>query len=40
MHDLVIRNGRCFINGEFVECSIGVDGNRITHVAREVEKGR
>ncbi len=39
MHDLVIRNGRCFINGEFVECSIGVDGNRITHVAREVEKG-
>ncbi|KUJ92571.1 MAG: 5-methylthioadenosine/S-adenosylhomocysteine deaminase 2 [Archaeoglobus fulgidus] len=39
MHDLVIRNGLCFINGEFVECSVGVDGNRITHVAKEVERG-
>jgi len=39
MHDIVIRNGLCFVNGKFTECSIGVDGNRITHVAKEVEKG-
>lgn len=39
MHDIVIRDGLCFIEGKFIECSIGVDGNKITHVAKEVEGG-
>jgi len=39
MHDIVIRDGLCFVEGKFIECSIGVDGNKITHVAKEVERG-
>lgn len=39
MHDIVIRDGLCFIEGKFIECSIGVDGSKITHVAKEVEGG-
>lgn len=39
MHDIVIREGLCFVEGKFIECSIGVDGNKITHVAKEVERG-
>lgn len=39
MHDLVIRNGLCFVNGEFVGCDVGVDGNKISRVAKEVDRG-
>ena len=39
MHDIVIRDGLCFVEGKFTQCSIGVDGNEITHVAKEVERG-
>ncbi len=39
MHDLAIKNGLCFVDGEFVECNIGIDGNRITYVGKAEIKG-
>ena len=35
MFDLAIKNGVCFIDGRFVEASIGIEGNRIAYVGRE-----
>lgn len=34
MHDLAIKNGLCFINGEFTHANIGIDGNRITRITK------
>ncbi len=39
MFDLVIKNGLCFINGEFVDCNIGVEGKRIASLSKEKLKG-
>ncbi|MBO8181205.1 MAG: amidohydrolase [Archaeoglobus sp.] len=39
MHDLAIKNGLCYIEGEFVHANIGIDGNRITYVGKEEIKG-
>ncbi len=35
----MIREGICFINGEFVRANVGVLGNRIAYVGREDVKG-
>jgi 5-methylthioadenosine/S-adenosylhomocysteine deaminase len=34
MHDLAIKNGLCYINGEFIRANIGIDGNRIAYVGK------
>ncbi len=39
MHDIVIKNGLCFINGEFIEANIGIDGNKISYVGKDDVKG-
>ena len=39
MHQLAIKNGLCYINGEFIQANIGIDGNRITYVGKEDVKG-
>jgi len=35
MYDVAIKSGLCFINGEFIEANIGIEGNRIVYVGRE-----
>ncbi|MEM4156507.1 MAG: amidohydrolase [Archaeoglobaceae archaeon] len=39
MFDLVIKNGLCLINGNFLRYNIGVEGNRIAYVGKEDIKG-
>ncbi|MEM0215180.1 MAG: amidohydrolase [Archaeoglobaceae archaeon] len=39
MFDLVIKNGLCLINGNFLRYNIGVEGNRIGYVGKEDIKG-
>ncbi|AEA47143.1 amidohydrolase family protein [Archaeoglobus veneficus] len=39
MYDLCISNGLCFINNEFIEANIGIEGNRIAYVGKEDVKG-
>ncbi len=35
MFDLAIRNGVCFIEGEFIEANVGIEGNRIAYVGKD-----
>ena len=35
MFDVVIKNGLCFVNGEFVQANIGVEGNLIAYVGKD-----
>lgn len=39
MFDLVIKDGLCFIDGEFVRANVGVEGNVITYVGKEGVRG-
>ena len=39
MYDLVVKNGLCFIAGEFVRANVGIVGNRIAYVGRDEVKG-
>lgn len=39
MFDLVIKDGLCFINGEFIDCNVGIEDNRIASVSKEKLKG-
>ncbi len=39
MHDIVVKNGLCFINGEFTKANIGIDGGRISYVGRDDVRG-
>ncbi|MEM1593704.1 MAG: amidohydrolase [Archaeoglobaceae archaeon] len=39
MFDLVIKNGLCFIDDRFVECNIGIEGNRIASISKEKLRG-
>ncbi|MEM4472453.1 MAG: amidohydrolase [Archaeoglobaceae archaeon] len=35
MFDLVVEGGICLINGKFLECNIGIEGNKIAFVGKE-----
>jgi 5-methylthioadenosine/S-adenosylhomocysteine deaminase len=35
MFDIAIKNGLCFIDGEFVEANVGIEGNTIAYVGKE-----
>jgi len=37
--DLVIKDGLCFVNGEFIRANIGVKGNEIAYVGKKDIKG-
>ncbi len=39
MFDLAVKDGLCFIDGEFVEANVGIEGNEITYVGREKVRG-
>ena len=39
IYDLVIKNGKCFLDGKFVECNIGIIRNRIEYVGKDEIKG-
>ncbi|WP_202319717.1 amidohydrolase [Archaeoglobus neptunius] len=39
MYDIAVKNGLCFINGKFIECSVGINGNRISYVGKEDIRG-
>ncbi|RLI84175.1 N-ethylammeline chlorohydrolase [Archaeoglobales archaeon] len=39
MHDLAIKDGLCYINGEFIRANIGIDGHKISYVGKEEIKG-
>jgi len=39
MYDIVIKNGLCFIDGSFVQASIGIEGNKIAYAGKEDVKG-
>ncbi len=39
MFDVAIKNGLCFIDGKFLEASIGIEGNRIAYVGRDEISG-
>jgi len=39
VYDLVIKNGRCYVNGEFLECNIGIVENRIEYIGKDEIKG-
>jgi len=39
MFDLVIRDGLCFIDGEFIQANIGIEGNCIAYVGKDDVKG-
>jgi len=39
MYDLAIKNGLCFIDREFVECNIGINGNKIAYVGKSDIRG-
>lgn len=39
MFDLVVKNGLCFIDGNFIECNIGIEGSRIAEVSKNELKG-
>jgi len=39
MHSIAINNGLCYINGEFVRASVGVDGNRIAKISKTELRG-
>jgi len=38
MYDLCINGGLCFINGTFIEASIGIEGNKIVYIGKEEAK--
>jgi len=35
MFDIAIKNGLCFIDGEFVEANVGIEGNTIAYVGKD-----
>ncbi|MEM1578459.1 MAG: amidohydrolase [Archaeoglobaceae archaeon] len=35
MFDLVIKNGVCFVDGDFKQCNIGIEGRKIAYVGKE-----
>lgn len=39
MYDLAIKNGLCFIDGEFLECNIGINSNKIAYVGKSDIRG-
>ncbi len=39
MYDLVIKDGLCFVNGEFTSCNIGINGNEIVYVGKNEVSG-
>ncbi len=39
MYDLVIKDGLCFVNGEFTSCNVGINGNEIVYVGRDEVSG-
>lgn len=39
MYSIAINNGLCFINGEFIRASIGIEGNKISRISKEELKG-
>ncbi len=39
MYSIVIKSGLCYIEGEFVQANIGIEGNRITKISKEDLKG-
>ncbi len=39
MFDLVVKDGLCFVDGEFVKANVGVEGNQIAYVGREDVRG-
>lgn len=39
MFDLAIKNGLCFINGDFKHCNIGIEGNKIAYIGKEKING-
>ncbi len=39
MFDVAIKNGLCFIDGDFIQANVGINGNRIAYVGRGEVKG-
>ncbi|WP_457549043.1 amidohydrolase [Archaeoglobus sp.] len=39
MFDVVIKNGLCFVNGEFVQANVGLEGSLIAYVGRDNIRG-
>lgn len=39
MHDIVIKNGLCFLGNGFIQCNVGIDGEKITYVGKKDVKG-
>jgi 5-methylthioadenosine/S-adenosylhomocysteine deaminase len=39
MHELAIKNGLCYLQGEFIRANIGIDANKITYVGKEEIEG-
>ncbi len=37
--DVVVRDGLCFVNGEFVQANVGIEGNTIVYVGKEDLQG-
>lgn len=37
MHDMVIRGGHVYIGGEIIECDIGINGERISEVGKNLK---
>ncbi len=35
MYDIVIKNGLCLMDGEFIECNVGINGKRIVYIGRD-----
>ncbi len=35
MFDIAVKNGLCFIDGEFVEANVGIEGNTIAYVGKD-----
>ncbi len=39
MFDLVVKDGLCFIEGEFIKANVGVEGNLIAYIGRDDVRG-
>ncbi|WP_456327361.1 amidohydrolase [Archaeoglobus sp.] len=39
MFDVVIKNGLCFVDGEFVQANVGLEGNLIAYVGKDNVRG-
>ena len=37
--DIAIRGGRCFVSGKFLECNIGINGNKIEYIGKKEIEG-